>query len=1141
METIHVTFDELTPATSSSGLVPNPIPRQPYNPPNRDDWDPLFQPMFDEYYNPLTIVISPVPVAVAPRAVDIADSTVSMSIDHDARATSIPSTKEQDHSPIISQGVEESPKPPHFHDDPLHESLHEDSTSQGSSSNVQPSHTSFELIGRWTKDHPIANVTREPSRSVSTRKQLKTNATWCYFDAFQTFVEPKNFKQAMTDPSWVDAMQDEGIDFEESDAPLKEEVYVSQPEGFVDQDNPSHVYKLKKALYLKQAPHAWYDMQSGFLISQHFSKGAVDMILFSVAAAPRAVDISDSLVSTLIDQDTPSTSIPSTQEQEHYLIISQDVEESPKTPHFHDDPLHEDSISQGSSSNVRPSHTPFKLIGRWTKDHPIVNVIEDPSRSVFTRKKLKTDAMWCYFDALLTSVEQKNLKQAMTEPSWIDAMQEEIHEFKRLQVYELVPCPEKVMQEEGIDFEESFAPVARIEAIRIFVANAANKNMTIFQMDVKTAFLNGELKEEVYVSQPEGFVNQDYPSHVYMLKKALYGLKQAPRACEFANLITTKFKMSMMGQMLFFLGLQISQSPRGIFLNQSRYAYEIIKKYGLLTSDSIDTPMVEKNKFCLCARYQAKPIEKHLHADTRRSTSGSAQFLGDKRVSWSYKKQKSTAISSTEAEYITLSGCCAQILWMRSQLTDYGYTFNKIPLYWDKKSTIALCCNNVQHSRAKRIDVRYHFIKEQLENGIVELYFVRTEYQLADIFTKPLPLERFNFLIKKLGMRSLICPRLSNQDFVEPPSEEEMVSFIQELGYSGKCDMLSVIHTDHLHQPWRTFAAIINRCISGKSSGLDRIRLSRAQILWGMYKKKNVDFFALLWEDFMFQADNKEISFTCKENAPYPRFIKVIINHYISKDKTIYMRNQINIHIVRNDTLLGTLKFVSKTQDYQIYGALIPKEMINQDIKDSKAYKTYLDFATGKATLNKARKFKKVASSSKKPSPVLEEEPAEKPKRAKKPANKSTTVPTTGVVIKDTLCVTVSKKKTPTKVDRGKGMDLFSNAALLEVAQLKKTLKKSKLETHKLYASGLGDRVGSQPKVPDESKDKTTCTNEGTGNSEDDDSNDDDSDDVKNDDDDDDVDSDADCRCEEKGLEVLFEFKEILQAFSMQVARDMDL
>ncbi|GJT87630.1 hypothetical protein Tco_1069347, partial [Tanacetum coccineum] len=375
-----------------------------------------------------------------------------------------------------------------------------------------------------------------------------------------------------------------------------------------------------------------------------------------------------------------------------------------------------------------------------------------------------------------------------------------------------------------------------------------------------------------------------------------------------------------------------------------------------------------------------------------------------------------------------------------------------------------------------------------------------------------------------------ICPRLPNQDFVEPPSKEEMVSFIQELSYSGKCDMLSSIHTGLMHQPWRTFAAIINRCISGKSSGLDRLRLSRAQILWGMYNKKNVDFVSLLWEDFMFQADNREISSTRKENMPYPRFTKVIINHLISKDKTIFMRNQININTVRNDTLLGTLKFVFKTQDYQIYGALIPGEMINQDIKDSKAYKTYLDFATGKATPKKARKFKKVASPSKKLSPVLEEEPAKKPKRAKKPAKKSTTVPTAGVVIRDTHGESVSKKKTPTKGDRGKGMDLLSEAALLKAAQLKKTLKKSKLETHKLHASGSGDRVGSQPKVPDEQQDKTTGTDEGTGskpgvpdvpkdhyeseneswgNSKDDDSNDDNSDDVSNDDDDDDVDSDA--------------------------------
>ncbi|GJT07391.1 retrovirus-related pol polyprotein from transposon TNT 1-94 [Tanacetum coccineum] len=440
-------------------------------------------------------------------------------------------------------------------------------------------------------------------------------------------------------------------------------------------------------------------------------------------AALRAVDTTESPVSTLIDLDAPSTSIPSTQEQEHYLIISQGFEESPKIPHFHDDPLHEslheDSTSHGSSLNVRPSHTPFEHIGRRTKDHPIANMISDPSRSVSMRKQLETDTMWCYFDAFLTYVEPNNFKKAMTESSWIDAMEEEIHEFKRLQVWELVPCPDKgFRKEEGIDFKESFASFARIESIRIFVANAANKKMMIFQMDVKTAFLNGELKEEVYVSQPEGFVDQDNPSYVYRLKKALYGLKQALHAC------------------------------------------------------------------------------------------------------WSSKKQKSTVILSTKAEYIALSGCCAQV-----------------------------------------------------ENGIVELYFVQTKYQLADIFTKPLLRERFNFLIEKLSMRKVpevymhqfwntihkikdidayrfkldkkklrvdtevfheilqICPRHHIQDFVVPPSEEELVTFIQELGYSGKCDMLSAIHTDQMHQPWRTFAAIINRCISGKTTGLDRLRESRAQIL----------------------------------------------------------------------------------------------------------------------------------------------------------------------------------------------------------------------------------------------------------------------------------------------------------------------
>ncbi|GJX32632.1 retrovirus-related pol polyprotein from transposon TNT 1-94 [Tanacetum coccineum] len=567
-----------------------------------------------------------------------------------------------------------------------------------------------------------------------------------------------------------------------------------------------------------------------------------------------------------------------------------------------------------SNSQTTPKTEPPVIPNDVEEDNHDIEVDKNRiihlDRPVSTRLQLHEQALFCYYDAFLTSVEPKNYKDALTQACWIEAMQEELHEFERLEVWELVPPPDKAFvitlkwiykvkldelggilknkarlvargyrQEEGIDFEESFAPVARLEAIRIFLAFAAHMNMVVYQMDVKTAFLNGNLREEVYVSQPDGFVDPDKPNYVYKLKKALYGLKQAPRAwydmlssflisndfskgsvdptlfirregkelllvqiyvddiifaastpelCDlFAKIMCSKFKMSMMGKISFFLGLQISQSPRGIFINQSKYALESLKKYGFESCDPVDTPMVEKSKLdedkegkavdpshyrgmigtllyltasrpdlqfaiCMCARYQARPTEKHLNAvkrifrylkgtvhrglwypkdssfaltafadadhagcqDTRRSTSGSIQLLGDRLVSWSSKRQKSAAISSTEAEYIALSGCCAQVLWMRSQLTDYGFGFNKIPMYCDNKSAIALCCNNVQHSRSKHIDIRFHFIKEHVENGVIELYFVNTEYQLADIFTKALGRERIEFLINKLGMRS---------------------------------------------------------------------------------------------------------------------------------------------------------------------------------------------------------------------------------------------------------------------------------------------------------------------------------------------------------------------------------------------------
>ncbi|GJX74418.1 hypothetical protein Tco_0313013 [Tanacetum coccineum] len=184
--------------------------------------------------------------------------------------------------------------------------------------------------------------------------------------------------------------------------------------------------------------------------------------------------------------------------------------------------------------------------------------------------------------------------------------------------------------------------------------------------------------------------------------------------------------------------------------------------------------------------------------DTRRSMSGSAQFLGDKLVSWSSKKQKSTAISTTKAEYIAMSGCYAQILWMRSQLTDYGFAFNKIPLYCDNRSAIALCCNNVQHSRSKHIDIRHHFIREQVEKGVVELYFVTTDYQLADIFTKALPRERFEFLLPRLD-------KMADENVPAPAptrSDDQILSFAAAFTASASVPAI------YIQQFWNTLTYV---------------------------------------------------------------------------------------------------------------------------------------------------------------------------------------------------------------------------------------------------------------------------------------------------------------------------------------------
>nr|GFB32571.1 hypothetical protein [Tanacetum cinerariifolium] len=251
-----------------------------------------------------------------------------------------------------------------------------------------------------------------------------------------------------------------------------------------------------------------------------------------------------------------------------------------------------DQDAPSPSKSLTPTEIQSSVI--LQDDHPLNYIIGPLSKTVSTRLKLHEQALFCYYDAFLTSMEPKTYKEALTQACWIETMQEELNEFERLKNKARLVA-RGYRQEEGIDFEESFAP-----------------------MDVKTAFLNGKLREEVYVSQPDGFVDPDNPNHVYKLKKAVYGLKQAPHAWYgmlSLFLLSQDFSkglvdptlfirrngndlllMSMMGKISFFLGLHIFQNPKGIFINQSKYALESLKKYDFESCDPVDTPMVEKSK-----------------------------------------------------------------------------------------------------------------------------------------------------------------------------------------------------------------------------------------------------------------------------------------------------------------------------------------------------------------------------------------------------------------------------------------------------------------------------------------------------------------------------------------------------------------
>nr|GEY38956.1 hypothetical protein [Tanacetum cinerariifolium] len=550
--------------------------------------------------------------------------------------------------------------------------------------------------------------------------------------------------------------------------------------------------------------------------------------------------------------------------------------------------------------------------------HPLEQVIGNPSQSVRTRRQLESNGEMCMFALTVSRTEPKNIKEAMADFAWIESMQEELHQFDRL--------------DEGVDFEESFAPVAQLEAVRLFIAYAAHKSFTVYQMDVKTTFLYGPLKEEVYVNQPDGFVDPYHPDKVYRLKKALYGLKQASRAWEGINFEESfapvaqlkvvhceevyvnqpdgfvdpyhpdkvyRLKKALYGlkQALrawydelstflvskgFYKDIDLSGTP----IDQTKY-HSMVEALMYLTASRPDI----MHATCYCARYQAKPTEIHLTTvkrifrylkdtihmglwypkdtgfeltafsnsdyagclDSRKSTSGGIQFLGGDNIGTSIStKHLDADLSGTPVDqtkyrskvgalmYLTASrqdimhatcycalyqaqltekhltavkrifrylkdtihmglwypkdtgfeliafldsdhaGCLDSrkstsggiqflggkklVNWSSKKQDYYGFHFDKIPMYCDSKAAIAISYNPVQHSRTKHIEVRYHFIKEKVKKGIVELFFVGTVYQLADLFTKALLVERFKYLVRRLELEALANESaLSNQ------------------------------------------------------------------------------------------------------------------------------------------------------------------------------------------------------------------------------------------------------------------------------------------------------------------------------------------------------------------------------------------
>ncbi|GJR41877.1 retrovirus-related pol polyprotein from transposon TNT 1-94 [Tanacetum coccineum] len=590
-------------------------------------------------------------------------------------------------------------------------------------------------------------------------------------------------------------------------------------------------------------------------------------------------------------------------------------------------------------------------------------------------------------------------------------MHDEIHEFDRLQVWELVPQPDCVMiialkwiykvkldeygdvlknkarlvakgyhQEEGIDFKESFAPVARIKAIRIFIAHA-NK----------------------------GFFDPYHPTHVYRLKKALYGLKQAPRAW---------------------------YDTLSRFLLDNKFSKEILKKFGLDLCDPVDTPMVDRLKL------DEDPLGTLVDQTRFRHMVGSLMYLTASRpdlvfavcicASWSSKKQKSTAISTTKAEYIAMYGCCAHILWMMSQLTDYGFVFNKISLYCDNRNAIALCCTmsstlDPSILTSDTISLESSYFRLQPAFQVEECMFPKrqlflTTDKMADenvpapaptrsndqilLFAAWVPIEKSNHVLdlqkrQKNLISHIDVDILQNTNLFRAFTASALVPAIYIQQFWNTLTYVEKVRTYRfqLDEDWFTLDANLLR------EALEITPIDQAYPFVSPHSGDTImDFVNKMGYPETFLTDKANLGSPTKKGRkdkprviPYYRFTKLIICH-LGRIHNIHQISASPFHLAEEDLKLGNLKFVSKGKIDKFFGMPIPKELISNNIRNTSYYNAYLDMVAKhdqKVAAKKEGKKKSASSKQPKPKPAIEKSskpaPAPKPKVTKEKSSKAST------------------------------------------------------------------------------------------------------------------------------------------------------